>query len=792
MSTSKPHQPKVLHVLSDVLPGGAEVMLLALLKQQHANHTCDSIVASLEDHGEPNSLRPSIEKVAGFHHLDCTSFFSREFTSKFKKLLDQEKPDVVHAWSHDSGLVAGLIARYQYGIKVVWGIHALDLPSRHEYTALRFGILKTIVGIGSRFIPNRIISCSSIATDAHVRFGYPRKRCVTIANGVDTERYQPNEKSAAASRNQLGISSNSPIVGYVGRSHPVKCLEHFFSAAGLIMDQRSDVHFVALGFTADDLYPLAREAYEELPDTSRMHLMGSCPDIEKYLAAITINVLCSKSEAMPMVLMEALSCGVPCVCTDVGSSKDVVGEIGSSVAAGNPVILAEATLKLLDQVIGDREQWAKKARARALKHFSIMKAEKKHTQIYSDLSEKSGARAPRILNLVNSLDVGGAQTVLSRLAGGLDQQGFEQSVVSVLPPGKITPWFTEAGIPVQSLDARGLFSGIRGVFRMARIIRKEKPDLIQTWMFHSAIIGELAGLLSMRSPRVLWSIHHTKLGKESSKFTTRMIQRTLAFLSSRSPERIIYCSQSSQDLHIEDGFDASKSQLIFNGTDIELYKADDSAKQEVRDRYNIPMDAPVVGMAGRYHPQKDFANLLRAFALVQKSIPEAHLIACGPDVSRDTEALRELADLCPSPSQVHLIGSHLNMQKIYPAFSLASLSSCEGEAFPLVLGEAMACEVPCVATDLGDSALIIGDTGKIVQPRDSEALAVAMVDMLSLGESLQEKGKQARQRVADRFALSLCVNTHADLYRSLVEPNQPVAQDDSYKAVTSSQQAVSH
>jgi len=796
MQTPRNKRLKVLHVLVNPLPGGMEVLMLNVLKKQHQNDVCDSSVAVVYGADHEHSMKSEIEEVASFHNLDSASFFSLGFISKFRKLMREEKPDVVHAWSYDSGLVAGFVARFLYGAKVVWGIHALELPSRDEYTAFRFTVLKTLVGVGSRIIPHKIISCAKSATESHVKFGYPRKKCIDIANGIDVNRFKPDSSVSSRLRKDLNIDASAPVIGYVGRNHPVKCLENYFGAVALLMESRPDAHFVALGLTKDNLYPKAKEAYDQLPDPSRIHLLGCHPDPENYMPGFTINVLSSSSEALPMVLMEALSCGVPCVTTDVGSAREVVGSAGKCVIPNDPNALADAANSLLNEVLLDQAAWATQAREHCLENYSIIMTEKKHTEVYSKVSGiRAGANAesPSVLHLVNGLARGGAEVLLMRLTKGLKTEGFNQSVVAVLPDGALAPEFEKTGIRIETLGVKGLFSGVRGIFRLASMIRREKPDLIQTWMYHSALIGEIAALLSFRFPKTLWSIHHTTLGKESSKFTTRVVHRILAALSFRMPERIIYCSQASVDIHHEGKFDKAQTELIFNGTDTAIYHADPDAKKALRAEFGIPMDAPLVGMAGRYHPQKDFANLLKAFAILQETNPHAHLMGCGTGVTRETAALRELADACPNPSNVHLVGPRMNMPKVYPAFSISALSSCEGEAFPLVLGEAMACEVPCVATDVGDSALIIGNTGHIVPPRDSKALAAALKKLMDLSpDELSVYGKKSRQRVEDQFTLKTYVQSHAKLYRSIL-PESCVAKLANTKqvAVESGQLVVS-
>ncbi|BDS05307.1 hypothetical protein NT6N_03470 [Oceaniferula spumae] len=778
----KPSQrPKVLHILADVLPGGMETLMLNLIEQQYCEDSSDNAVAVIQMADSDGSLRPQIEQFACFHDLDCDSFFSVQFIRKFRTLLDDFRPDVVHCWSYDSGVVAGFISRFIHNIKVTWSIHSLDLPSRGDYSTLRFFTLKTLVGVASRFVPHRIISCSDLATEAHVKFGYPSEKCLTIDNGIDVERYCPNPVAGQSVRSRLRIPESAPVVGYIGRSHPVKKIEDFFAAAAILMEQHDDVHFLSLGFSVDTLYPAARKAYDALPDPSRMHICGLVSDPENYLPAMTVNTLTSESEALPMVLMESLACGVPCVSTHVGSASRVVGAHGKCVPAGQPELFAAAVSELLSAVKSDPTTWSANARNHCLDQFSIQSTERKYTSAYCGLvgatnpaekPSRSVNRSKKVIHLVNDVGYGGAQVLLKRLSIGLKEDGFDQTVISVLPLepiGKLAPEFEKAGIRVLALDVDGPISGVRGLFKLASILRETQPDLLQTWMFHSALIGEISALLSLRKIPTLWSIHHTKLGKESSKLPTRIIHRMLAAISPVLPDSIIYCSKAGLDLHHQSGFDPSKSELIFNGTDTEIYRPNHEAKAALRTELGIPMDAPLIGMAGRYHPQKDFANLLRAFAMVQQVIPDAHLLACGPDVTCDTEALRVLADACPSPEKVHLIGPRRDMVNIYPALTLGALSSCEGEAFPLVLGEAMSCEVPCVATDVGDSALIIGDTGRIVQPRDSKALAAEMILLLKLSpEAFEQLGKNARQRVRDKFALDTYVKAHGSLYRHLL------------------------
>jgi len=205
--------------------------------------------------------------------------------------------------------------------------------------------------------------------------------------------------------------------------------------------------------------------------------------------------------------------------------------------------------------------------------------------------------------------------------------------------------------------------------------------------------------------------------------------------------------------------------VIPNGSDLEGFKRDSRGRKSIREELHIPEDAPVIGLVARFDPQKDHHNFVQAAKLLHKKRPDVRFVLCGHHVNWENKDLTRWIDEAGIRNRVHLLGRRDDIAQLTSAFDIASLSSY-GEAFPNVIGEAMSCEVPCVVTDVGDSARIVADTGLVVPPRNPTALAEAWGRMFDLGrEQLAQMGLAARQRINDHFNLPQTV----DRYHSLLE-----------------------
>src|SRR5260370_551889 len=175
---------------------------------------------------------------------------------------------------------------------------------------------------------------------------------------------------------------------------------------------------------------------------------------------------------------------------------------------------------------------------------------------------------------------------------------------------------------------------------LAQWIRESKPDGIHTGMYHGNLVGALAARLAGGIP-VVWGIHHSALDPRVDKRRTVLVNRVCAFLSRRFPARIVCCSEASLRIHKNLRYAAEKMEVIPNGFDLEQVKPDPTARASVREELGIPADANLIGIAARFHPQKDHLNFIRAAARLQKQIPQIQFLLCGLDIAWQNSQLVE-------------------------------------------------------------------------------------------------------------------------------------------------------
>jgi glycosyltransferase involved in cell wall biosynthesis len=349
-----------------------------------------------------------------------------------------------------------------------------------------------------------------------------------------------------------------------------------------------------------------------------------------------------------------------------------------------------------------------------------------------------------------------------------DRSRFDLSVVALIDDLSVARPILDAGIPVAVMGMRPGVPDPRGVARLARHIRQLKPHVIQSWMDHSNLITALANRCATRAP-LAWGVHHSDHIPGVAKRSTLVTVAACAKLSRRLTRRIVYCSEQSRRAYERKGFEPLRGTVIPNGFDLGRFGPDAGARAAVRNEIGVPPDAPLVGLVARYDPFKDHATFFRAAALLARKNPHARFLLCGHRVEWDN---RELASLASDPAlagRCHLLGRRGDVHRVYAALDVLASSSIS-EAFPLAVGEAMACSVPCAVTDVGDSALLVGPAGKVVPPRDPAALAAAIESLLTMPAHEREAlGLAARARVEERFTLDAVTRRYEDLYEQLAD-----------------------
>ncbi|HJQ33712.1 MAG TPA: glycosyltransferase [Pyrinomonadaceae bacterium] len=379
-------------------------------------------------------------------------------------------------------------------------------------------------------------------------------------------------------------------------------------------------------------------------------------------------------------------------------------------------------------------------------------------------SPPPAAKPFRVLYVISDLSVGGAEVMLCKLLAATDRARFEPVVVSLMNGGALRGRVEKLGVELHTLGVRPEWPTPLDLWRLIRLIRRLRPDLVVGWMYHSCLAVQLASLLSAVGAPVLWNIHYSVDTLAEEKWRTAAVIRACALLS-RLPDRIIFVSRDGQAKHGPLGFNTANSCVIPNGIDVSAFTPLPAARASVRSELGLPEDALLVGTVSRYHPMKDHANFLRAAADVSKAHPEAHFLLAGRGVDGGNVALRRLVQDLGLARRTHLLGERHDIERITAALDIFSLTSCYGESFPIVIGEAMACGVPCVVTDVGDAAWIVGETGRVVPPRDTAALSAACAEMLALGaEGRAALGRAALSRVTELFPIAAAARRYEKVY----------------------------
>lgn len=377
----------------------------------------------------------------------------------------------------------------------------------------------------------------------------------------------------------------------------------------------------------------------------------------------------------------------------------------------------------------------------------------------------------KITHIITGLDTGGAETMLYRLLLHTDRKAFESRVISLTDVGPVGEKIRALGVPVEGLGMRRGVPNPLGILRLARRLGLHPPDVVQTWMYQADLIGGLAARLAGGFP-VAWGIHSSHLDPRIVKRLKIWTVRACALSSRWLPKRIVSCSEASREVHAELGYVAEKMLVILNGSDLTAFKPDPEARLSVREELGILEGEPLIGLVARFDPPKDHHNFVRAAALLHHRLSEAHFILCGDGITWKNPELAGWIEAAGIQARCHLLGRRQDIPRLTAALDVASSSSSYGEAWPLVIGEAMACRVPCVVTDVGDSALIVGETGRVVSPRNPEALADAWYELLTMGwDERARLGLAARRRVEEHFSLSNAVAKYEVLYTELATCN---------------------
>ena len=361
------------------------------------------------------------------------------------------------------------------------------------------------------------------------------------------------------------------------------------------------------------------------------------------------------------------------------------------------------------------------------------------------------ADAPlKVMHVITGLHTGGAERMLERLILARRERPLDFRVVTLLPGGAVFDNLVAAGIVVTTLGMRRGFPDPRGVFRLAGLMRREKPDVVQSWLYHADLAATLALLISGRrgKTKLFWNLRCSSMEAWDKNWRQAIVIDICTWLAG-IPDAVVANSEEGLKFHLRLGYRPRRSLVIDNGIDPEAFRPDLSARRAARAELGIPESQPLVAMLARLDRVKDHATFLKAL----ESLPHVAALLIGGG----TECL----DARPN---IYRLGERHDVPRLLAACDLV-VSSSTSEGFPNSLLEGMAAGLPAVATDAGDSRRIVGDTGLIVPVGDAAALSQAIARLL--GEPPAQRAARseaARRRIVERFSLERAVAAFDSLY----------------------------
>jgi glycosyltransferase involved in cell wall biosynthesis len=366
----------------------------------------------------------------------------------------------------------------------------------------------------------------------------------------------------------------------------------------------------------------------------------------------------------------------------------------------------------------------------------------------------------RILHIISNLTPGGAESNLAKLVEKMDRKRFHHTVVSLGDRGTMADAFEADGAEIRTLNLKGPASLIGGLRRLKKLAREAKPNWIQGWMVHGNLAARfLRGVVP--DSKIAWNIRHTLDNLENEKLRTRALIKFSAMWSKRA-DLILSNSVAGSEDHERIGYPKAKRKVIPNGFDLDRFRPNPEARAKWRAELGIPDEAILIGNAARFHPMKHQTQLVRAAA----ELDGAHVLIMGRWI-KENEQLLALAKELGVTNRLHLLDHQLALEEVHSALDVFCLCSKAAEGFPTVVGEAMACGVPAVVTDVGDAALIVGETGIVVPKSDLKALVSALGEMIERVKNDRESIANAcRERIRDNFALAKVIAEYESLYAS--------------------------
>lgn len=373
----------------------------------------------------------------------------------------------------------------------------------------------------------------------------------------------------------------------------------------------------------------------------------------------------------------------------------------------------------------------------------------------------------KIVHVIIGLDVGGAELMLKRLVEShREQSGIEHSIISLSNRGGLGEQLAKQGVPVYYLGMSSIIKGPATFYKLRKLLKTLRPDIVHTWMYHADLLGGLAAR-SIGLSNIVWCIRSTDISKGGSK-TTLLIRKLCAGLSGWLPSIIVCAADASRKVHEAVGYASNKMRVIPNGFELDKLLPTGSDYSCIRDELDLNNSCKLVLSVGRYNPVKDHKTFIEAAGKVAALYKDVRFLLVGRDIEYSNNQLMSLINRTGQSKLFHLLGERNDVPACLQASDIFCLHSVT-EGFPNVLGEAMAVGLPCVTTDVGDAAYILDNPQWVVPAASPSKLADKLNAMLSLSTADRDAiGQAAASRIREHFTMDVISGLYYEVYASLI------------------------
>ena len=366
----------------------------------------------------------------------------------------------------------------------------------------------------------------------------------------------------------------------------------------------------------------------------------------------------------------------------------------------------------------------------------------------------------RIVHIITGLGSGGAANMLYKLLKHSNQDQYHHEVISLMDKGIYGDKIEELGIKVHCLNLNRM-NIVSSLLRARQVV--DEFDIVDTWLYHADLFGFIVAKI-MSQKKLVWNIRHSNLDKNANKSRTLRIVRLNACLS-RHVDVITFNSHRAEENHLQIGYRGKRTSVIPNGFELDRFRFSPSERNSIRNELGLTEEKVIITV-GRWDIQKDYYTLMAALNILQKKYHGFKMVMVGQNLDSENMELVDLINKYDLESKVLLLGRRNDVPALLSAADIY-VSSSLGESFSNSIGEAMACELPCVVTNVGDSKLIVGETGVVVQAQDCEALAAGLLNGVS--KKGGERCSSARKRVVSNYDITSVAQKFQEVWGSLEE-----------------------